>query len=79
MANMPFADVEQAFAARGPPCRDLGRSDVRSGSVKCVASALGEGSVIIWAMHQYFASLREAAMSANGDTATPKQLSKRNC
>jgi thioredoxin reductase (NADPH) len=33
--------------------------DVRSGSVKRVASAVGEGSVVIQAVHRYLASLRE--------------------
>ena len=30
--------------------------DVRSGSVKRVASAVGEGSVVIQMLHQYFAA-----------------------
>jgi thioredoxin reductase (NADPH) len=33
--------------------------DVRSGSVKRVASAVGEGSVVIQAVHRYLTSLRE--------------------
>ena len=33
--------------------------DVRSGSVKRVASAVGEGSVVVQAVHQYLAGLRE--------------------
>jgi thioredoxin reductase (NADPH) len=34
--------------------------DVRSGSVKRVASAVGEGSVVVQAVHHYLAGLREA-------------------
>jgi thioredoxin reductase (NADPH) len=33
--------------------------DVRSGSVKRVASAVGEGSVVVQAVHQHLARLRE--------------------
>jgi len=35
--------------------------DVRSGSVKRVASAVGEGSVVIQHVHQYVASASERA------------------
>ena len=31
--------------------------DVRSGSVKRVASAVGEGSVVVQAVHQYLATI----------------------
>jgi thioredoxin reductase (NADPH) len=34
--------------------------DVRSGSVKRVASAVGEGSVVVQAVHTWLASLRQA-------------------
>ncbi|HEX4097373.1 MAG TPA: hypothetical protein VHX64_11635, partial [Caulobacteraceae bacterium] len=34
--------------------------DVRSGSVKRVASAVGEGSVVVQAIHARLAALREA-------------------
>jgi thioredoxin reductase (NADPH) len=34
--------------------------DVRSGSVKRVASAVGEGSVVVQAVHAWLASLRQA-------------------
>ena len=34
--------------------------DVRSGSVKRVASAVGEGSVVIQQVHRYLAELRES-------------------
>jgi thioredoxin reductase (NADPH) len=34
--------------------------DVRSGSVKRVASAVGEGSVVVQAIHARLASLRQA-------------------
>jgi len=33
---------------------------VRSGSVKRVASAVGEGSVVVQAIHTWLASLRQA-------------------
>ena len=35
--------------------------DVRSGSVKRVASAVGEGSVVVQAVHARLASLRESS------------------
>jgi len=38
--------------------------DVRSGSVKRVASAVGEGSVVVQAVHMYLASLTEATQPA---------------
>lgn len=34
--------------------------DVRSGSVKRVASAVGEGSVVVQAVHRYLAALTES-------------------
>jgi thioredoxin reductase (NADPH) len=36
--------------------------DVRSGSIKRVASAVGEGSVVIAAVHQYLADTRDEAV-----------------
>jgi thioredoxin reductase (NADPH) len=45
--------------------------DVRSGSVKRVASAVGEGSVVIQAVHKHLALLREAMPNVNGRTTTP--------
>jgi thioredoxin reductase (NADPH) len=41
--------------------------DVRSKSVKRVASAVGEGSVVIQAVHHYLAALREAASAKPGE------------
>ncbi len=38
--------------------------DVRSGSIKRVASAVGEGSVVVSQLHQYLASLRSASREA---------------
>ena len=35
---------------------DIAVGDVRSGSVKRVASAVGEGSVVVQAVHQYLAA-----------------------
>ncbi|MGI8862037.1 MAG: thioredoxin reductase, partial [Gaiellaceae bacterium] len=37
--------------------------DVRSGSVKRVASAVGEGSVVIQQLHQYLETAQTAAAS----------------
>ncbi len=45
--------------------------DVRRGSVKRVASAVGEGSVVIQAVHQHLASLHQVAPNANGRAITP--------
>ena len=53
--------------------------DVRSGSVKRVASAVGEGSVVIQAVHRYLASLREPSPNVDGTTAASKPPSKRSC
>ena len=39
--------------------------DVRHGSVKRVASAVGEGSVVVSQLHQYLAALRAAEQSAD--------------
>jgi thioredoxin reductase (NADPH) len=39
--------------------------DVRSGSVKRVASAVGEGSVVIADIHQYLASVKSCAVSSS--------------
>jgi thioredoxin reductase (NADPH) len=39
--------------------------DVRSGSVKRVASAVGEGSVVVSEIHQYLATLRAVHLAAN--------------
>jgi thioredoxin reductase (NADPH) len=49
--DTPFATSHAGIFAVG---------DVRSGSVKRVASAVGEGSVVIQAVHHHLASLREA-------------------
>lgn len=69
-ADTPFATSHAGIFAVG---------DVSSGSVKRVASAVGEGSVVIQAVHQYLASLREAALNGNGKTATRDPPSKRSC
>jgi thioredoxin reductase (NADPH) len=60
----PFATSHAGIFAVG---------DVRSGSVKRVASAVGEGSVVIQAVHHYLALLREARPNTHGRMATPKQ------
>src|ERR1700722_4123109 len=49
-SDIPFATSRAGIFTAG---------DVRSGSVKRVASAVGEGSVVIQAVHRYLASLRE--------------------
>ena len=65
--------------ARGPTFRSqpagagiFAVGDVRSGSVKRVASAVGEGSVVIQAVHHYLASLPEPSPNVNGTTTAPK-------
>lgn len=50
-AASPFQTSEPGIFAVG---------DVRSGSVKRVASAVGEGSVVVQAVHRYLAAQREA-------------------
>jgi thioredoxin reductase (NADPH) len=49
----PFQTSEPGIFAGG---------DVRSGSVKRVASAVGEGSVVVQAVHRFLAAQREAAV-----------------
>jgi len=68
--DTPFATSHAGVFAVG---------DVRSGSVKRVASAVGEGSVVVQAVHHHLALLREATPNANGRTVTPKQSSERSC
>jgi thioredoxin reductase (NADPH) len=43
--------------------------DVRSGSVKRVASAVGEGSVVISDIHRYLAANRSVAADSNSTLA----------
>lgn len=50
----PFETSEPGIFAVG---------DVRSGSVKRVASAVGEGSVVVQAVHRYLAAQREAVVT----------------
>jgi len=57
-APLPFETSQKGIFAVG---------DVRSGSVKRVASAVGEGSVVVSQLHQYFQMEAEAA--AQGATA----------
>jgi thioredoxin reductase (NADPH) len=63
----PFATSRAGIFAVG---------DVRSGSVKRVASAVGEGSVVIQAVHHYLASLRTPPLNVHESTGTPKPQSK---
>lgn len=68
---------EKGFVVTGPHCGqiDSGRyrssmagifavGDVRSGSVKRVASGVGEGSVVVADIHQYLKELQEAVVPA---------------
>jgi thioredoxin reductase (NADPH) len=66
----PFATSHAGIFAVG---------DVRSGSVKRVASAVGEGSVVVQAVHHYLASLWEPTPKGKATTATPKQSSNGSC
>jgi thioredoxin reductase (NADPH) len=45
--------------------------DVRHGSVKRVASAVGEGSVVVSQLHQYLAATRAAEQQPADQLATP--------
>jgi thioredoxin reductase (NADPH) len=49
---MPYETTVPGFFAVG---------DVRHGSVKRVASAVGEGSVVVSQLHQYLAGRRQAS------------------
>jgi thioredoxin reductase (NADPH) len=51
-----FADSSMNFSTSCPGVFAIG--DVRSGSVKRVASAVGEGSVVISEVHRYLGSPR---------------------
>jgi thioredoxin reductase (NADPH) len=61
--DTPFATNHAGIFAVG---------DVRSGSVKRVASAVGEGSVVIQSVHHYLALPREPTPSVKGRAAPPK-------
>jgi thioredoxin reductase (NADPH) len=52
--NKGFVVTHDGFATSVPGVLAVG--DVRAGSVKRVASAVGEGSVAISAIHSYFAA-----------------------
>lgn len=69
VADNPFTTSHAGIFAVG---------DIRSGSVKRVASAVGEGSVVIQAVHHYLASLRDTTPKTNGRAPLPKQPSKRS-
>ena len=56
-APLPYETSLPGFFAVG---------DVRHGSVKRVASAVGEGSVVVSQLHQYLAGLRSGAWRAGG-------------
>ena len=53
-----FAVTHDGYATSVPGLFGVG--DVRAGSVKRVASAVGEGSVVISAVHSYLAGLETA-------------------
>jgi thioredoxin reductase (NADPH) len=48
-----------AFALRDREKRDFRGGDVRSGSTKRVASGVGEGSVVVSAVHTYLADIEK--------------------
>ena len=57
---------ERGFVATGPSYRRASRGvfaigDVRAGSVKRVASAVGEGSVVVQQVHRYLETLEARA------------------
>jgi uncharacterized NAD-dependent epimerase/dehydratase family protein len=57
---MPYETTLPGFFAVG---------DVRQGSVKRVASAVGEGSVVVSQLHQYLAESRSAVDAAKVGSA----------
>lgn len=59
------------FATQLPGVFAVG--DVRSGSVKRVASGVGEGSVVIAAVHRYLADLQEEALRAASGAPLPRR------
>jgi thioredoxin reductase (NADPH) len=65
------------FATSHPGIFAVG--DVRSGSVKRVASAVGEGSVVIQAVHHHLTLMREATPNMNERTGPPKVTSNGRC
>jgi thioredoxin reductase (NADPH) len=67
--DTPFATNHAGIFAVG---------DVRSGSVKRVASAVGEGSVVVQAVHRHLALQRESTPNVNGRTAAPSHSYKRS-
>jgi thioredoxin reductase (NADPH) len=61
-ASSPFQTSQPGIFAVG---------DVRSGSVKRVASAVGEGSVVVSAVHRYLAEVGTGAQTQHGRFAEP--------
>ncbi|MEM9514498.1 MAG: FAD-dependent oxidoreductase, partial [Actinomycetota bacterium] len=60
-ASSPFATSMPGVFAVG---------DIRSGSIKRVASAVGEGSVVVSAIHDYLESVTPAAAAEDAATAS---------
>ena len=58
-----FVVTRDGFATSVPGLFAVG--DVRAGSVKRVASAVGEGSVVISAVHSYLAGIETTRASAS--------------
>jgi hypothetical protein len=52
--------------------------DVRTGSVKRVASAVGEGSVVVQAIHQHLANAQQNAIPRQGKHLEAAQASRSN-
>ena len=48
--------------------------DIRSGSVKRVASAMGEGSAVVADMHRYLAAFEETPVSAGASSMSARWL-----
>ena len=81
-------DTTGEHAIQGQPSRPFETSipgvfavgDVRHGSVKRVAGAVGDGSVAVSAVHQYLAAIASASRSAPYeviDSSTPRQQPRR--
>ena len=69
--GLPDPSVGSPYATSHPGIFAVG--DVRSGSVKRVASGVGEGSAVIQAVHEYLASIRHdpVAVLPPEDTVAP--------
>jgi thioredoxin reductase (NADPH) len=71
LTGAPHGFESTAYAASVPGVYAIG--DVRSGSVKRVASAVGEGSVVISDVHRYLAAQRIQSAEARASVTTTLQ------